>query len=137
MNIDQPNRTTSEYTSRPAVEKTRKDWQVYTSKVESEFPHTTAGLKQLKDEGYDLFCRKMHDYGPNNITLGSDLQKPEEKHIALMALIVRLNDKIQRLNNLVLKKKETVANEPIEDAFADIAGYANIAQLVLRDKWGD
>jgi len=47
--------------------------------------------------------------------------------------MIRLNDKVRRLQSLVLKNK--LANESAEDSLRDIAVYAIIA-LVLREQEG-
>ena len=53
-----------------------------------------------------------------------------------MALIVRMNDKINRLINLVIKKNEKPQNESVMDSFMDLANYAVIAKIVSEGKWG-
>ena len=32
-------------------------------------------LKGYKAEQYELFCRKQHDYGPSNISVGTQLKQ--------------------------------------------------------------
>ena len=64
---------------------------------------------------------KQHDYGHDNI-----LAFREE------GLVVRLWDKISRLKNLIWNKG-TPQNEPIEDTFIDIAGYAIIGLMLADD----
>mgnify|MGYP003352479449 CR=1 FL=1 len=61
---------------------------------------------------------------------------PEEKKLALTAIWIRMNDKMNRLKNLVLLNKEnTVQDESIQDTFKDLSNYAIIAQLVINDEW--
>lgn len=104
--------------------------------VEETYPETCAEFKKIQLEHYDLFCRKQFDYGPHNISLGSDLHKKEDVVASISAIVVRLNDKIQRLINLVLRKKTfETANEPVFDAFGDTAVYCIIAEIVKRKKW--
>ena len=92
--------------------------------------------KKIQLEHYDLFCRKQFDSGPHHISLGSDLHKQEDVVASISAIVVRLNDKIQRLINLVLRKKTfETANEPVFDAFGDTAVYCIIAEIVKRKKW--
>lgn len=105
--------------------------------IEQLYPITCRGLKDTLEEEYKLFLKKQHDYGSGNVTVGQDLSTPEGQRVAKSALIFRINDKVQRLINLVIKKGVTeAANEPIEDAFKDIALLAKIAILVDRNKWG-
>lgn len=104
--------------------------------VESTYPETCAEFKKIQNEQYELFCKKQFDYGPHNISLGSDLHKKEDIVASISAIVVRLNDKIQRLINLVLRKKTfETANEPVFDAFGDTAVYCIIAEIVKRKKW--
>jgi len=105
--------------------------------VEKNFPDTCREFQKIQTELYETFCKKQFDYGPGNISLGSDLVKQEDKFAAVSAIVVRLNDKIQRLINLVLKKKAmNSANEPVMDAFRDSAVYGIIAEIVYNGKWG-
>ena len=104
--------------------------------VEQTYPETCEEFKKIQREQYEVFCRKQYDYGPHNISLGSDLHKKEDIVASVSAIVVRLNDKIQRLINLVLRKKTfETANEPIFDAFSDTSVYCIIAEIVKRKKW--
>lgn len=104
--------------------------------VESTYPDTCEEFRKIQEEQYELFCKKQFDYGPHNISMGSDLLKAEDINASILAIVVRLNDKIQRLINLVLRKKTfDSANEPIFDAFSDSAVYCIIAEIVKRKKW--
>ena len=104
--------------------------------VEQTYPETCEEFKKIQREQYEVFCKKQYDYGPHNISLGSDLHKKEDIIASVSAIVVRLNDKIQRLINLVLRKKTfETANEPIFDAFSDTSVYCIIAEIVKRKKW--
>ena len=104
--------------------------------VEQTYPEACEEFKKIQREQYEVFCKKQYDYGPHNISLGSDLHKKEDIIASVSAIVVRLNDKIQRLINLVLRKKTfETANEPIFDAFGDTAVYCIIAEIVKRKKW--
>jgi hypothetical protein len=104
--------------------------------VETMYPGTCEEFKTIQREQYEVFCKKQFDYGPHNISLGSDLYKKEDITASISAIVVRLNDKIQRLINLVLRKKTfETANEPIFDAFNDTSVYCIIAEIVKRNKW--
>jgi len=104
--------------------------------IESTFPDTCKEFKKIQKEQYETFCKKQYDYGQHNITLGMDLSDPENAHLSITAIIIRINDKVQRLFNLVLKRKKAAQNEPIEDAFKDLSVYGIIAQIVKNGKWG-
>ena len=47
-------------TKHPIVEQMEKEW-----------PEMTNEFKRLQREQYELFCRKQHDYGPGNISVGT------------------------------------------------------------------
>jgi len=66
----------------------------------------------------DLVIRKQHDYGHSNIEAFGEL-----------GLVVRTNDKIARLKNLLGKEGVT---EPRIDAWVDIVGYGIIALMLDR-----
>ena len=76
------------------------------------------------------------DYGPSNISMGTPLATDDEKRLSLVGLIVRVNDKVQRLLNLIVKNHRNAQNEPTVDAFKDLACYGIIAQIVQNGKWG-
>ncbi len=71
----------------------------------------------------ELNINKHHDYGPNNMN-----------KFGLIGILVRVNDKLERLINLTQKNKEP-KNESIEDSLKDIANYCIIGLMLLRNKW--
>jgi hypothetical protein len=72
----------------------------------------------------NLLISKQHDYGHRNITA-----------FGLRGVLVRLSDKIERLNNLKSKKSKA-KNESMLDTLRDIVGYCVIA-LMLNDETFD
>lgn len=72
-----------------------------------------------------LFAKKQADYGPGNIAKFGEV-----------GLLVRMNDKFERLTNLFVNRKNA-NNEAIEDTLRDIANYAVIWLLVRQGKWPD
>ena len=60
--------------------------------MEKEWPEMTTEFKKLQREQYELFCHKQHDYGPGNISVGTQLQTTEEVRLSLMGLFFRMND---------------------------------------------
>tara|TARA_Y100001937_G_C7082164_1_gene313538 strand:+ start:672 stop:1073 length:402 start_codon:yes stop_codon:yes gene_type:complete len=104
--------------------------------IEKHYPETAKEFQRLQFEQYELFCKKQMDYGPSNIAMGTSLDTEEEKRLSKIGLIVRINDKIQRLINLVVKNNRKAQNEPTIDAFKDLACYGIIAQIVEAGKWG-
>ena len=104
--------------------------------IETTYPETAKEFQRLQFEQYELFCRKQMDYGPSNIAMGTSLDTDDEKRLSKIGLIVRINDKIQRLINLVVKNNREAQNEPVMDAFKDLSVYGIIAQIVDNGKWG-
>jgi len=80
-------------------------------------------LRGVWDSGEmcSLLVSKQHDYGHGNITA-----------FGLKGVLVRLSDKIERLNNLKSKKSKA-QNESLLDTLRDIVGYCVIA-LMLNDE---
>ena len=105
--------------------------------MEQEWPEMTTEFKKIQREQYELFLHKQHDYGPGNISVGTQLQTKEEIHLSLTGLWFRMNDKIQRLKNLLMSgRKAAVNGEPMEDAYLDVSNYGIMATIVSRGKWG-
>lgn len=72
-------------------------------------------------EMVSILCRKQHDYGHGNIN-----------RFGMYGVIVRLSDKIERLENL--KNKKTKAyHESTNDTLVDIVGYCVIALMLMDD----
>jgi hypothetical protein len=106
------------------------------SDFEKTYPTLAQAWKETQDEQYVLFARKMMDYGLSNISLGSTLDNQEDVDMSLTGIWLRINDKINRLKNLLKRKgRNYVENEPMIDSFLDIANYGIIAMLVMRGKW--
>ena len=105
--------------------------------MELEWPEMTEEFKRLQNEQYVLFLHKQHDYGPGNISVGSQLTTPEEIKLSLTGLWFRMNDKIQRLKTLLMSGRDNaVQGEPMEDAYLDVSNYGIMATIVKNGKWG-
>lgn len=85
-------------------------------------------VELIMSELGDLLVSKHKDYGPKNIS-----QSPGGP---LNGLRVRMHDKLARINNLIDNGKDP-KYEPLEDSFKDLANYAVIALMVMRNKWGE
>src|SRR5690554_2303176 len=68
-------------------------------------------IYRLTDQIAEMIIKKQHDYGKGNI-----LDTPIDPQLAI---VVRINDKVKRLGNLLENKKDP-ANEPIHDSWLDI-----------------
>ena len=123
--VDPERRQAKQEEVHPVVEQMEKEW-----------PKMTKEFKRLQREQYELFCKKQHDYGPGNISVGTNLQTPDEIHLSLTGLWFRMNDKIQRLKTLLLSGRETAVGEPLEDAYLDVSNYGIMATIVKNGKWG-
>jgi hypothetical protein len=104
--------------------------------IETNYPEMAAEFKKICSEQYELFCQKQANYGPSNISVGTDLKTKDDIKLSLTGLWFRMNDKIQRLKNLVVLGKADTVGESIKDSFQDVSNYGIIAQLVSRGKWG-
>ena len=113
----------------------KKDSDIVTL-MEKEWPEMTAEFRRLQREQYELFLHKQHDYGPGNISVGTQLQTEEEIQLSLTGLWFRMNDKIQRLKTMLMTKRESAVDEPMEDAYLDVSNYGIMATIVKNGKWG-
>jgi len=104
--------------------------------IEKHYPETAKAFQEIQYEQYEIFCKKQMDYGPSNISMGTGVGKAMNIKLATTALVIRINDKVQRLLNLVVSNDRKAQNEPVEDAFKDLSVYGIIAQIVRNGKWG-
>ena len=73
-------------------------------------------------ENIQLMDKKQQDYGSNNISAFGEF-----------GVLVRMNDKIERLKNL--NKMPNPKNESVEDSYMDLCNYAIIAMMIRRNIW--
>ena len=104
--------------------------------IEKHYPETAKEFQKIQAQQYLTFCKKQMDYGPSNISMGTGVGEAINVKLATTALVIRINDKIQRLLNLVVTNDRDAQNEPVEDAFQDLSVYGIIAQIVRNGKWG-
>ena len=103
--------------------------------VEDKYPETTKEFRRLQQEQYRVFCEKQMDYGPGNISVGTNLETDEEIKMSLTGLWFRMNDKIQRMKTLLMSN-QNANNEPLEDSFLDVSNYGIMSTIVSNKKWG-
>lgn len=92
----------------------------------------TSGSEMLEQEMakllvkmFNTFKKKQASYGKGNIA------KFGEKGV-----YIRMNDKMERLYNLVwLGKANPLQDESVDDTYEDLADYAFIAMLVRHGIW--
>ena len=84
--------------------------------------------------GNELFAKKQLDYGISNISTGANLETKEGKDFALNGLWFRMNDKISRWKNLIIKNRKG-NNETLLDTYQDLGNYSIICQLINKGLW--
>lgn len=94
----------------------KDDFEANLLKLEKE-------ARAITDECVELLIKKQRDYGRENIAMFGET-----------GVIIRMNDKLQRLNKLVLRHDDP-ANEPLEDTYKDTINYSIIALLIRRGLW--
>tara|TARA_B100000767_G_scaffold243476_1_gene241173 strand:- start:21 stop:431 length:411 start_codon:yes stop_codon:yes gene_type:complete len=99
------------------------------------YPETTKEFQKILDEMYETFCKKQRNYGPGNISVGSNLESDDDIKLSLVGLWFRKNDKIQRLKQLVVLGQPDEVGENIQDTYEDLSVYGIISQIVQRKKW--
>ena len=102
---------------------------------EKTYPELTAEYKKIMMEQYVLFCKKHRNYGTGNINVGTNLDTNYDVKLALTGLWFRLNDKIQRLKQLVVLGEPDTVGESVQDTFQDMSIYGIIAQIVSKKKF--
>jgi hypothetical protein len=102
---------------------------------EETYPQTCEEFKKIQAEMYITFCKKQRNYGPGNISVGTSLETKEDVKLSLTGLWFRINDKVQRLKQLVVLGQPDEVGESIQDTYEDLSVYGIIAQIVQRGKW--
>lgn len=104
--------------------------------MEEKFPVMTAEFKRIQQAQYELFCAKQSNYGPDNISMGSTLEREQDRKLSLQGLFFRINDKVNRYKQMIMFGSKDAVGESLDDTFKDISVYGIIAQLVQSGKWG-
>lgn len=103
--------------------------------MESKYPQMTDEFKRIMFTQYELFCLKQSNYGPDNIAVGTTLKSLEDIKLATTGIWFRMNDKVQRLKQLVVLGKKENVGERVDDTLMDLSVYGIIAQIVKNGKW--
>ena len=83
--------------------------------------------KILLQQIHDTYVKKNHDYG--------DSFSRSFKKYGLVAAMVRMEDKWNRLDNMATGAERKVADETIRDTLLDLAGYCVMTTMELdREK---
>jgi Nucleotide modification associated domain 1 len=97
---------------------------VSTSQDNGEFAAKTRveQMREIQDEGLELFKMKNRDYGDAFATYGS------------IGVIVRMGDKIHRLLSITNNGITMVNNESVYDTLLDLHNYSAMALMLLKEK---
>lgn len=79
---------------------------------------------QIALENVILLDRKQQDYGPKNVS-----------GFGTFGVVVRMNDKFERIKHLFNNRRRRAVNESILDSFRDISNYAIIAVMLEKKVW--
>ena len=79
--------------------------------------------KLLLQQIHDTYIKKNHDYG--------DSFSRSFKKYGLVAAMVRMEDKWNRLDNMASGAEQKVADETIRDTLLDLAGYCVMTTMEL------
>lgn len=82
--------------------------------------------KKLVDFVHDVYVRKNHDYG--------DSFDRSFKKYGIVAALVRMEDKWDRLENLAGGTKQKVLDESIRDTCLDLANYCLMTVMELNQR---
>ena len=80
-------------------------------------------IRQIEKECFDIMYRKNQDYGDNISRHGEE------------GVIIRLWDKLYRLDNVFHSGNREVVDETLEDTIKDARNYLTILLLLLRNEW--
>ena len=78
-------------------------------------------MKKVQQEGLELFMRKNKDYGDAFAEYGT------------IGVLVRIGDKISRLNHVTRNGINLVEEEKIRDTLIDLHNYAAMAIILLDE----
>ena len=104
--------------------------------IEKKYPEMTDEFKRIMWTQYEMFCLKQSNYGPDNISVGSNLNSIADIKVAMQGLWFRMNDKVQRLKQLIINSKVDLVAESVQDTLSDLSVYGIIGQIVKNKKWG-
>ncbi len=79
-------------------------------------------MQKVQTEALDLFRRKNADYGDSFATYGP------------VGVLVRMGDKISRLNSITTRGVNLVNTESLRDTLIDLHNYAAMAVMLLDEK---
>ena len=78
-------------------------------------------MKKIQDEALELFIKKNTDYGDAFATYGT------------IGVLVRIGDKISRLNHITKNQVTLVNDEKLRDTLIDLHNYAAMAIMLIDE----
>ena len=78
-------------------------------------------INAMQEKALDLFKSKNADYGDAFATNG------------IIGIVIRIGDKLSRLETLTTNKKQQIKTESIEDTIIDLYNYSTMALMLLID----
>ena len=81
-------------------------------------------LDKILSEVREVLIKKNEKYGMENIRVFGE-----------RGVLIRANDKTERLIQLVWKNVPEPSDETIDDTWKDLVGYGIIGMMVHRGKW--
>jgi hypothetical protein len=84
-------------------------------------PDRIAQLDAVQQEAKELFRKKNHDYGDAFAASGT------------VGVLVRIGDKLQRLQSIQKNKVALVEDEKLRDTLLDLHNYAAMAIMLLDE----
>ena len=102
---------------------------------EKNYPELTQEYKKIMMEQYIIFCKKHRNYGTGNVNVGTNLETDADVKLSLTGLWFRMNDKINRLKQLIVLGEPDTVGESAKDTFQDLSVYCIIAQIVQQKKF--
>jgi hypothetical protein len=79
-------------------------------------------LQTVQNEALELFSKKNQDYGDAFATYGT------------IGVLVRLGDKIHRLQSITSKGINLIEDEKLRDTLIDLHNYAGMAVMLMDEK---
>jgi len=79
-------------------------------------------MKQVQEEGLQLFAKKNKDYGDSFAQFGP------------IGVIIRMQDKINRLANITKTNITLVESESLRDTLIDLHNYSAMAIMLLDEE---
>ena len=82
-------------------------------------------FSKIQNEGLNLFIKKNHDYGDSY------------KEYGLVGVLVRLGDKIKRMQTITNKGINLVNDETLRDTLIDLHNYSILAIMLCDENIND